>query len=77
MARNESKDYTFKASAYFKWYIFKIRFDLVEHSATDKNFKKVLDGLNGRSTSPRPLGRPQLRWEDTAVRDSGRVGAPD
>ena len=35
--------------------------------------RQVLDG----PTSPRPQGRPRLRWEDNVSADSGRLGIPD
>ena len=33
--------------------------------------------LDGRPTSPRPQGRPRLRWEDNVSADAGRLGIPD
>ena len=33
--------------------------------------------LNGRPPSPRPQGRPRLRWEDNVSEDAGRLVIPD
>lgn len=46
----------------------------VARAAPTRYIRQVLDG---RPTSPRPLGRPRLRWEDNVSKDAGRLGIPD
>ena len=38
---------------------------------------KIRQVLNGRPTSPKPFGRPRLRWEDNVSMDVGRLGIQD
>jgi hypothetical protein len=47
------------------------------HVARAPPTRYIRQVLDGRPTSPRPLGRPRLRWEDNVSRDAGRLGVPD
>lgn len=46
----------------------------VARAPPERAIRRVLDN---RPTSPRPLGRPRLRWEDNVSMDAGRLGVPD
>ena len=47
------------------------------HVARAPPARRIRQVLDGRPTSPRPLGRPRLRWEDNVSADAGRLGIPD
>ena len=46
----------------------------VARAPPTRAIRRVLDN---RPTSPRPQGRPRLRWADNVSRDAGRLGVPD
>ena len=54
-----------------------MRLRLAEHVAWAPATRAIRRVLDDRPTSPRPLGRPRLRWEDNVSADSGRLGVPD
>ena len=47
------------------------------HVARAPPTRYIRQVLDNRPTSPRPLGRPRLRWEDNVSADAGRLGVPD
>ena len=47
------------------------------HVARSDPSRVIRQVLDGRPTSPRPLGRPRRRWEDNVSIDAGRLGVPD
>ena len=47
------------------------------HVARAPPTRYIRQVLDGRPTSPRPLGRPRLRWEDNVSMDAGLLGVPN
>jgi len=47
------------------------------HVARAPPTRYIRQVLDGRPTSPRPRGRPRLRWEDNVSADAGRLGVLD
>ena len=47
------------------------------HVARAPETRYIRQVLDNRPTSPRPQGKPRLRWEDNVSADAGRLGVPD
>jgi hypothetical protein len=53
------------------------RLKWAEHVVRAPPSRYIRQVLEGRPTSPRPQGRPRIRWEDSVAADARRLGVPD